>query len=65
MTQCVIVRVRLFEDPTEQAFPVIFECGPEWRVRSLRNYEISADEFCETTYGGYSIEFTGALDGGR
>ena len=27
MTQCVIVRVRLFEDPTEQAFPVIFECG--------------------------------------
>jgi hypothetical protein len=34
MTQCVIVRVRLFEDPTEQAFPVIFECGPEWRVRS-------------------------------
>jgi hypothetical protein len=51
------------EDPTEQAFRVIFECArPEWRVRSLRSYDISADEFCQTTYGGYSIQFTGELE---
>lgn len=51
------------EDPTEQAFRVIFECArPDWRIRSLRSYDISADEFCQTTYGGYSIQFVGALE---
>src|SRR5688572_17559143 len=47
----------ILEDPTEQAFRMIFECArPEWRIRSLRNYDISADEFCETTYGGWNVQ---------
>jgi hypothetical protein len=51
------------EDPTEQAFRVIFECArPDWRIRSLRSYDIAADEFCQTTYGGYSIQFIGELE---
>jgi hypothetical protein len=51
------------EDPTEQAFRVIFECArPDWRIRSLRTYDIDASEYCETTYGGYSIQFTGELE---
>ena len=51
------------EDPTEQAFRVIFDCArPDWRVRSLRSYDISADEFCQTTYGGYSIQLHGELE---
>jgi hypothetical protein len=51
------------EDETERAFRVIFECArPEWRVRPLRALSIDPDEFAETTYGGYSIQFTGELD---
>lgn len=52
-----------FEDPTEQALRVIFECArPEWRVTSLRSYDIDAKEFCETTYGGFSIQIHGELE---
>jgi len=53
----------IFEDPTEQAFRVIFDCArPEWRVRPLRALDIDPDEFAQTTYGGYSIQFTGELE---
>jgi hypothetical protein len=45
------------EDPTEQAFWVIFESArPEWRINSLRNYDLAADEFCEVTRGGWTIQ---------
>jgi hypothetical protein len=54
----------IFEDATEQAFRVIFDCArPEWRVRPLRALDIDPDEYAQTTYGSYSIQFTGSLDG--
>jgi hypothetical protein len=53
----------LDEDPTEQAFRVIFDCArPEWRVRPLKALQIDPDEFCATTYGGYSIQLHGELE---
>jgi hypothetical protein len=51
------------EDLTEQAFRVIFDCArPEWRVRPLKALEIDPDEFCQITYGGWSIQLHGELD---
>jgi len=51
------------EDPTEQAFRIIFDCArPEWRVRPLKALEIDPDEFCQTSYGGYSIQLHGELE---
>src|SRR5215217_8280755 len=42
------------EDPTEQAFRVIFDCArPEWRIRPLRQLSIDPDEYAAVTYGGY------------
>ena len=53
------------EDPTEQAFRVIFDCArPEWRVRPLRAFDIDPDEYAQTTYGGYSVQIHGELDSG-
>jgi hypothetical protein len=52
------------ETEAEAQVRTIFECArTEWRTTALRKYGIRPDEFCETTYGGYSIQFTGALDG--
>jgi hypothetical protein len=51
------------EDPTEQAFRIIFDCArPDWRVRPLRALDIDPDEFAQTTYGGYSIQIHGELE---
>jgi hypothetical protein len=51
------------EDPTEQAFRIIFECArPDWRVRPLKALEIDPDEYCSTTYGGYSVQIHGELE---
>ena len=51
------------EDPTEQAFRVVFECArPEWRVTALRSYDINPDEYAEVTRGGYSVQFHGDLE---
>jgi hypothetical protein len=51
------------EDPTEQAFRIIFDCArPDWRVRPLKALDIDPDEFCATTYGGYSIQIHGELE---
>lgn len=53
----------LDEDPTQQAFRVIFDCArPDWRVRPLRALDIDPDEYCQSTYGGYSIQLHGALE---
>jgi hypothetical protein len=53
----------LNEDPTEQAFRVIFDCArPEWRVRPLRALDVDPDEYCQTTYGGWTIQLHGALE---
>jgi hypothetical protein len=53
----------LDEDPTEQAFRVIFDCArPEWRVRPLKALQIDPDEYATTTYGGYSIQIHGELE---
>jgi hypothetical protein len=53
----------LFEDATEQAFRVIFDCArPEWRVRPLRALDIDPDEYAQTTYGGFSIQLHGELE---
>ena len=53
----------IFEDATEQAFRVIFDCArPEWRVRPLRVLDIDPDEYAQTTYGGYSIQIHGELE---
>jgi hypothetical protein len=38
------------EDPTEQAFRVIFDCArPEWRVRPLKALQIDPDEYAQVT----------------
>jgi hypothetical protein len=51
------------EDPTEQAFRVIFDCArPEWRVRPLKALQIDPDEYAQVTYGGYSIQIHGELE---
>jgi hypothetical protein len=51
------------EDPTEQAFRIIFDCArPDWRVRPLLALDIDPDEFAQTTYGGYSIQIHGELE---
>jgi hypothetical protein len=51
------------EDPTEQAFRVVFDCArPEWRVRPLKALQIDPDEYATTTYGGYSIQIHGELE---
>jgi hypothetical protein len=51
------------EDPTEQAFRVIFDCArPEWRVRPLKALQIDPDEYAQVTYGGYSIQLHGELE---
>jgi hypothetical protein len=53
----------LDEDPTEQAFRVIFDCArPEWRVRPLKALQIDPDEYAQVTYGGFSIQIHGELD---
>jgi hypothetical protein len=51
------------EDPTEQAFRVIFDCArPEWRVRPLKALQIDPNEYAQVTYGGYSIQIHGELE---
>jgi hypothetical protein len=53
----------LDEDPTEQAFRVIFDCArPEWRVRPLKALQIDPDEYAQVTYGGYSIQIHRELE---
>jgi hypothetical protein len=52
-------------DPMEAAFRLLKACAnPTWRVTALRQQGLQPDEFCQTTYSGYSIQFVGALDGG-
>jgi hypothetical protein len=52
-------------DPMEGAFRTLKEgANPSWRVTALRQRGLDPDEFCETTYGGFSIQFVGELDGG-
>jgi hypothetical protein len=51
-------------DPMEAAFRLLKACAnPTWRVTALRQQGLQPDEFCQTTYSGYSIQFVGALDG--
>jgi hypothetical protein len=52
------------ESEAEAQVRTVFECArPEWRTTALRKYGIDPNEYAEVTYGGYSIQFTGALDG--
>jgi hypothetical protein len=51
------------EDPIELAFRVVREAAnPSWRVTYLRSAGLNPDEYCSTTYGGYSIQIHGDLD---
>jgi hypothetical protein len=52
------------ESEAEAQVRTIFECArTEWRTTALRKYGIDPNEYAEVTYGGYSIQFTGALAG--